>query len=103
MIVQFKINNIDILDVLHCPHKPSSQCNCRKPKPGMLLQAKKRYKINMKESWVIGDKEIDILAAKNAGISNSILVKSGHKIDESSTKAMFIINSIKDIRNIVKF
>ena len=39
MLGQFNINNIDILDVIHCPHLPSDLCDCRKPKPGMFLAA----------------------------------------------------------------
>jgi len=91
---QFNKNNIQILDTFHCPHLPDSGCNCRKPKPGMLLEAKKKYNINMPESWMIGDKETDITAAISSGINNTILVKSGHKINEADSRAKFIIDSI---------
>ena len=94
MITQFNKNNIQILDTFHCPHLPDSGCNCRKPKPGMLLEAKKKYNINMLESWMIGDKETDITAAISSGIINTILVKSGHKINEADSRAKFIIDSI---------
>ena len=50
---------------------------------------------------MIGDKETDIDAASSAGIQNTILLRSGHKIDESKSKAKFIINSIDDIKNII--
>ena len=71
-------------------------CDCRKPKPGMLLLAKKTHFINMKKSWMIGDKESDIEAANSAGIKNTILVRSGHLINEDHSKAKFILDSIKD-------
>ena len=74
MLNQFKEKNIKILDVFHCPHGPDSSCFCRKPKPGMLLEAKSKYKIDMKKSWMIGDNETDILAANSAGIGNTILL-----------------------------
>ena len=52
MLEQFKKNNISILDVLHCPHMPDSNCDCRKPKPGMLIAAKNKYNIDMQNSWL---------------------------------------------------
>ena len=102
MISQFNKNNIDILDVIHCPHLPSDFCECRKPKPGMLFKAKTKYNIDMINSWMIGDTENDIQAANDAGIRNTILVKSGHKVDELNSDAKFILNSIKDINQAIK-
>ena len=103
MLGQFNNNNIDILDVIHCPHLPSDFCDCRKPKPGMLLSAKTKHNIDMENSWMIGDKENDIQAAHNAGIRNTILVKSGHEIDELNSNSKFILNSIKDIHEVIKY
>jgi ribonucleotide monophosphatase NagD (HAD superfamily) len=54
-------------------------------------------------SWMIGDQETDIKAANLAGIENTILVRSGHSIDESSSDAKFIIDSIKHSINLIKF
>ena len=42
MLKKFKGNEIDILDIFHCPHLPSDNCKCRKPEPGMLLEAQKK-------------------------------------------------------------
>ena len=102
MLEQFESQNIKILDVLFCPHGPESTCNCRKPKPGMLLEAKEKYKIDMKNSWMIGDKEADVSAANAAGIKNTILVKTGHDIDEANSNAKFILKSMKDTIGIIK-
>ena len=101
MLAQFKKNDINILDVFHCPHSPNSHCNCRKPKPGMLLNAKHKHNINMQNSWIIGDKEADIIAGISSGITNTILVKNGHKIDELNSKAKFIIDSIQQTNKII--
>jgi D-glycero-D-manno-heptose 1,7-bisphosphate phosphatase len=101
MLVQFDNQDIDILDVFFCPHSPKSNCKCRKPQPGMLIEARYKYGINMEDSWLIGDKEIDIGAANAAGVKNTILVKSGHNIDESNTKAKFILKSIKESTQII--
>jgi D-glycero-D-manno-heptose 1,7-bisphosphate phosphatase len=101
MIGQFKKNAINILDVFHCPHLPDSNCNCRKPLPGMLIKAQYKHNINMKKSWAIGDQESDIIAAISSGISNTILVKSGHKFNEENSCAKYIIDSIQQSNQII--
>ena len=102
MLGQFNDNGINILDTFYCPHGPESTCNCRKPKPGMLIEAKYKYNISMKDSWMIGDSESDIKAANAAGISNTILVRNGHLIDESNSNAKFTIDSIMQSKEVIK-
>ena len=101
MLDQFKHKNINILDIFHCPHGPDSTCDCRKPKPGMFLKAKDKHNTDMEKSWMIGDKERDTIAANSAGIDNTILVRSGHRIDESNSNAKIIINSIRQAKRII--
>ena len=94
MINQFELNDINITDIYHCPHSPKSNCNCRKPNPGMFFSAKNKHNVDMEKSWMIGDCEHDITAANLAGIKKTILVRSGHKVDESKSNAMFFLDSI---------
>ncbi|MBC8552304.1 MAG: D-glycero-beta-D-manno-heptose 1,7-bisphosphate 7-phosphatase [Candidatus Brocadiales bacterium] len=101
MLEQFKGRGVDILDVFFCPHGPESNCDCRKPKPGMFNQANDKHNIDIKNSWMIGDKEADIQAANTAGIENTILVKSGHAIDEKNSKAKFVLNSIEQAKEVI--
>jgi len=101
MLGQFINQGLRILDVFFCPHGPESTCNCRKPKPGMLLEARGKYNIDMKNSWMIGDKEADVRAANAAGIENTILVKTGHDIDEANSDAKFILKSMQDTIEII--
>jgi D-glycero-D-manno-heptose 1,7-bisphosphate phosphatase len=101
MLSQFKNQGVNILDVFFCPHNPESNCDCRKPKPGMFNQANDKYNIDMKKSWMIGDKEADVQAANAAGIQNTVLVKSGHVIDEVNSKAEFILDSIEQVRTVI--
>jgi D-glycero-D-manno-heptose 1,7-bisphosphate phosphatase len=101
MINQFKCNDINILDIFHCPHSPKSNCDCRKPKPGMFISAKNKHNIDMEKSWMIGDTERDITAANLAGIKNTILVRSGYKVDESKSNAMFFLDSIYQANQII--
>ena len=101
MINEFKKRGIDILDTFFCPHSPDDGCKCRKPKPGMLISAMEKHSIDRDNSWMIGDKEIDITAARESGIYKTILVRSGHDIDETLTNASFVINSIENIKEII--
>jgi len=102
MISEFKKKNIEIIDVLICPHSPEDKCSCRKPQPGLFEEAIRKHKFIINNAWMVGDSERDITAANNAGITNTILVRSGHKIDEKNTNAKFIINSLKNINEVVK-
>lgn len=74
-------------DIFFCPHHPHKgyegevktlkvDCECRKPKIGMLVQAVERYNIDLEESWYIGDTTMDIQTGKNAGMK-TILVQTG--------------------------
>lgn len=60
-----------------CPHRPEDDCDCRKPKPGMLLQAANELKIDFSRSWLVGDAWSDILAGQAVGVRGTILVRTG--------------------------
>lgn len=73
--------------IYYCPHHPDKgfpgevpslkiDCNCRKPKPGMLLQAAEDFNIDLSSSWMIGDDERDVGAGKNAGCHTALI---GHQ------------------------
>ena len=101
MVAQFARNGVKISKVYHCPHDEKSLCECRKPKHGMILKAKDEFDIDLEASWLVGDKESDIMAGVNAGIGHLILSRSGHKVDASSTKAEFVADSIADLPKIL--
>jgi len=98
---KFKSKNINILHSLHCPHTDEDNCLCRKPKPGLIRKCFEKYAISKKDSWLVGDSERDIEAGIRSQIFNTILVRSGHKINESKTKALAVVDSIKDIKEII--
>ncbi len=102
MLSCFEKEGAKIAAVYHCPHTPEANCECRKPKSGMFLTAQRELGIDMQNSWMIGDKESDIQAANSAGITQTILVKSGHKIDEANTKASFVVNGVFDTIWVIK-
>ena len=61
----FKELNLD--DILVCPHDDSDECTCRKPKPGALLAAALKHDVDLSESYMIGDRWRDIEAGVRAG------------------------------------
>ena len=71
--------------IYYCPHHPDSgypeerkeykiRCDCRKPAPGLLLRAKEDLNIDMTQSVMIGDRDSDILAGRNAGCARAIKI-----------------------------
>jgi len=75
MVKQFDKQGIKISKVYHCPHHPdfTGLCECRKPNPGMILQAKKDFDLDIEQCILIGDKESDLEAGRRAGIREANL------------------------------
>ena len=93
---QLSDNGITITAVFHCPHKPEDQCTCRKPKPGLFLQAKARYpEIDFLSSIMVGDKLSDIQAAQSAGIERCFLI-SDVNLTTCDTLSFTQFNSLFD-------
>jgi D-glycero-D-manno-heptose 1,7-bisphosphate phosphatase len=100
MLKRFLDEGVAISKVYHCPHHPdySGECGCRKPMPGMLLKAARDLGIILEDSIMIGDKDSDMQAAKNAGIAKRFLVKTGHPItNEDMNFATTVFDKITDI------
>lgn len=91
--------------IYFCPHHPHKgyegeipelkiDCECRKPKPGMLLQASEDFNIDLKESWMIGDSENDILSGRNAGCKTALIGKENYNQDLSEESLLAVIERI---------
>jgi heptosyltransferase-2 len=65
-------------DFYYCPHGPDDFCNCRKPAPGMLIKARASHRVDFSRSFVVGDKDADMLVARAVG-ARSILVTTGEQ------------------------
>ncbi|MDG2061821.1 MAG: D-glycero-beta-D-manno-heptose 1,7-bisphosphate 7-phosphatase [SAR86 cluster bacterium] len=74
-IIEEKGGKVDC--IAYCPHSPEEKCNCRKPEIGLLTKIENELKINLEGSYFIGDKESDVLAARNFGCI-PLLVKTGY-------------------------
>jgi D-glycero-D-manno-heptose 1,7-bisphosphate phosphatase len=68
----------------YCPDAPGIPSSCRKPAPGMVLQAARDYNIDLSRSFFIGDKAADIACGRNAG-TKTVLVLSGYGREQNCT------------------
>jgi len=71
--------------VYYCPHKPEDGCSCRKPEPGLLLQAAEDLKLDLRTSYLVGDAITDIEMGHKIGL-RTIMVKTGKGLSEVADK-----------------
>jgi len=105
MIDRMHSHDIKILDTFYCPHheegnipKLSKDCNYRKPKPGMILAAAKKHNLDLSRSIIIGDKESDLLAGKNANLFKSFLIDPSSELSDNSSN---VDGCFKDLNDFV--
>lgn len=79
--------------VYMCPHAPDDKCECRKPEPGLILQAIKDFDIDLQDSIMIGDALTDLIAAESARIDKRVLVRTGRGKRELLDKELFYIGA----------
>lgn len=91
--------------IYHCPHHPAGtvapyaiECDCRKPRPGMLLQAARELGLDLPSSFMVGDKLSDLQAAHGAGVKHAYLVRSSQPIEPGVTDlADGVFDSLADL------
>lgn len=90
----------------YCPHHPHKGyegevealkivCDCRKPKPGMLLKAAQDFNIDLASSWMVGDGENDILAGKAAGCKTALIGEGDFEQDVTARSLLEFMNTMK--------
>lgn len=88
------------LDAIYfCPHISEDACDCRKPKAGMILEAARDFQIDLRKSWMIGDKRVDVETGINAG-TKTALVLTGYgknEVEKVSEKADLIGKDLSEI------
>jgi D-glycero-D-manno-heptose 1,7-bisphosphate phosphatase len=83
--------------IYYCPHDYKPACNCRKPAPGMLLEAARIHGIDLGSSWMIGDSEIDIQAGVNAGCKTARVLSKSDFSDRVDIAASSLLDSVRQI------
>jgi D-glycero-D-manno-heptose 1,7-bisphosphate phosphatase len=99
---------VHLTAIYHCPHYKdgviedlSIQCACRKPEPGMLLQAMHDYDLDMAQSVLVGDKIADIEAARAAGVAKAFLVAPGMDDSNLVDGAESVVGSLFDCADLL--
>lgn len=102
MAEQFEAHGIRIANVYFCPYHPvhgigeyKQDAFCRKPNPGMILQAMREFQLDLASSVIIGDKESDIEAGLRAGIGTTILIRDCEA--SSTTAATFTVRHVEEV------
>jgi D-glycero-D-manno-heptose 1,7-bisphosphate phosphatase len=91
--------HVPTIDAIYvCPHTAEENCNCRKPKPGLLVDAAKDYHLDLSQCYMVGDTQKDIDAAKNAGVK-SILFRTHYNQDVKDYD--FEVDTLKEILKII--
>jgi D-glycero-D-manno-heptose 1,7-bisphosphate phosphatase len=85
-------HGLGLLDIIYCPHD-EGQCDCRKPRPGMLLAAARRHGLDLARSWMVGDQPRDIEAGRRAGC-RTIFVGGG---GGGEADADHVVGSVNDL------
>ena len=100
---------VDFDGIYYCPHHPDGKgefkedCSCRKPKPGMLLDAMKALNIDPQQSIMVGDKIEDIKAGINAKVKINVLVRTGKPVTKEGERlANAVLDSIVDLPDVIK-
>jgi len=105
MTEHLRLCGAPLLAVYHCPHAPESEsalapCDCRKPRPGMLLRAAREHQLDLAHSILIGDKESDVQAGWAAGVARNYLIRGSYPLtDEVCRRVDGIGNSLFDLVN----
>lgn len=91
--------------IYYCPHHPAGEvelyrtdCECRKPRPGMLMKAQREFNIDFRQSFIVGDRLSDIEAGKRVGCK-TIIVRTGYGLEELSNNHVeceYIANDLYD-------
>ncbi len=105
-------HNVSLTDIAYCPHYPTGKgdsfdcsCMCRKPNPELIVSLAKKYHVDLSLSYMIGDKEADILAGQRAGCK-TCLVLTGYGNETKSKLSLMpdlIIESLADFPTISNF
>ncbi|SPW34822.1 D,D-heptose 1,7-bisphosphate phosphatase [Edwardsiella tarda] len=101
---------VDLDGIYYCPHHPEGtvaeyrqQCDCRKPLPGMLLDAQRFLHIDMAASYMVGDKLEDLQAAQAAGVGSKVLVRSGKPLTaDGEALADLVLDSLAQLPQAIK-
>ena len=88
-------------DLYCCPHDDADQCRCRKPKPGMLLEAAEKWSLDLPSCWMVGDRAGDVAAGRAAGC-RTVFIDLGHQEPKPDPPADHVCRSLLEAVQLIK-
>ena len=82
-------------DIFVCYHQDKDHCDCRKPKPGMILEGARKYNVDLAESFMVGDRWRDVEAGQNAGC-RTVFIDAGYEEQQPAQPADARVHSLKE-------
>ena len=93
---------VQLTGIYACPHHPEAllpalriHCDCRKPQPGLILQAARAHRLDLSASWLFGDKASDIEAGRRAGVGRCWLVGDGGAADGADGRSASLLDAVR--------
>jgi D-glycero-D-manno-heptose 1,7-bisphosphate phosphatase len=93
MVEHLRSAGVELDGIYHCPHDRDEGCDCRKPRPGMILRAVRELGIDLARSYMVGDSAADVAAGKSAG---AITVRIGDLSDLNADMAFGSLREFAD-------
>ncbi len=95
--------DISMDEIAYCPHHPDENCDCRKPKIGLLIKARRKMKIDLNRSFFIGDMLSDMLAGREAGCTTILIRENDNDLaDGAEQYADYVVESLLQAAEIIK-
>jgi len=96
----FLLSQLPVREILVCYHDDADGCECRKPKPGLILQAAMKYNLELQSSWMVGDRWKDIAAGKAAGVK-TVFVDYHYSEKYKCNPADIIIDDVSLLADVI--
>jgi D-glycero-D-manno-heptose 1,7-bisphosphate phosphatase len=96
ILERLKSEGIELLGYFYCPHSPTDLCKCRKPLPGLFIEAMVKFDVSAENCISIGDRSTDVLAAIGAGIQQNYLLRNS-ELSVSHMPGPILVNSLIEI------
>lgn len=92
-----------LADIFFCPHHPDDNCFCRKPQPGLFLQIREKYGVDLSEVFFVGDSFSDVQAAKNSGCKPLLVLTGNGQKTLAAYAENLHIPAFRDLAQVAEF
>jgi D-glycero-D-manno-heptose 1,7-bisphosphate phosphatase len=99
-INSYIMSHLPLLEIFTCYHDDEDNCECRKPRPGLIYRAAKKYGLNLTQSWMVGDRWKDIATGRAAGLK-TVFVNYHYDEKFEGTPPDFSIENVSDLAGII--